>query len=233
MAFRRTYRRRPMKRTNRRRTFKKSINRKTTIPRALGYPKQNVYYFSRHCELTNIIAPADGADTLDSLTFSLVDLPAPTDFTNLFDWYKINYVVIKFLPYFNTVNAPGSSITFTTTSSANNMRIFTAIDYNDDTVPANINAIREYKNCKVTRYTQGQTRKFKPRPTLVSDDATPDVQYPIGNPWISTDTTGDDVAHFGLKLGIDTSLLPAAQIAPNDVLLKIECIYYIACKSPR
>lgn len=202
--------------------------------RAIGNPRQKVWYFSRHCELTSVPAGADGTDALVTRTFTLVDLPAPTDFTNLFDWYKINYVVVKMLPFFSEVNMTGvTSGVFSVNSSPANLRIFTCIDYNDGTAPASINEIREYKNCKVTPYIRGQTRKFKPRPTLVSDDATPDVQYPIGNPWISTDSTGDDCVHFGLKIGIDTSLLPADRIAASDILLRIECIYYISCKGAK
>lgn len=230
MVFRRNFKKRRFVR--KKRTFRRRYPIRRTA--ALGNPKQMVYYFKRFCELPSIVAVADGADVLDSLTFTLVDLPAPTDFTNLFDWYKINYVVIKFLPYFNMVNTAGSSTVLATTSSVHNMRIFTCIDYNDDTAPSSINSIREYKNCKVTKYTSGHTRKFRPRPTVVSDDATPDIQYPTrGNPWISTDSTGDDCVHYGLKIGIDTSLLPAAQIALGDVLLRIECQYYISCKGAK
>lgn len=223
---RRNVRRRNVRRKNARRT-------RSYIPRSLGYPKQRVYYFTRYGELSALTAGNDGTDVLVTKTFTLVDIPAPTDFTALFDWYKINYVVVTLLPYFSEVNTPGSTGTFTAHSTPANLRIFTAVDYNDATTPASINEIREYQNCKVTQYIKGHVRKFKPRPTIVSDDSTPDVQYPIGNPWISTDATGDDCVHYGLKIGVDTSLLSAGQIANGDVILRVEVKYYLAFKAPR
>lgn len=235
MAFRRRYTKNKKFNRNRKKIgrFMKHRYGRTRIPRAMGFPQQKVWYFKRHFETTSLLAAADGQDSIQTYQFTLDLLPAYADFQNLFDWYKINYITLNIMPYFSEATNTGTLVAFSTTSSVSNLRIFTAVDYNDNSTPASINAIREYQNCKVTRYIFGQKRKFRPRPLIETNTSNPDVQYPIGNPWVSTDTSGVQCPHFGLKLGVDTSVYNTASIAQNDVLLKIEGVMYIACKAPR
>lgn len=234
MVFRRNY-----KRSYRRRRFnrnklarKKMVLYSKRIPKVLGYPRQKVYYFKRHFNMAPILAPADGVDVLGAYGFAISDLPNYTDFTNLFDFYKINKVVVRFMPVANL----SDTTTFSNFSTMSTLRIFTAVDYNSVAQPADVNAVREYQNCKVTQYTSGQTRTFCPRANVEasSDVASnlPSAQYSqLGNPWINV--AYEDVLHCGLKVAIDTSLFNTANITPDNVVMRVEGIMYFSCKNPR
>lgn len=217
---------------------RKKFNRKYRIPRAIGNPRQKVYYYNRNVNLRSCLALTDGTDYLDTFTFKLDDVSGYTDFTNLYDFYKIKAIKMRFIPQFTGTQAlyydtganlsawkwPGSNVT------PSCLRIFTCIDYNDATVPTNINSMRQYANCKYSIYTKGHKRYFKPQLNVVSEDGA-NIQYGNKSPWVSCADAATQ-EYFSIKVGIDTSLLPAATIALNDVLCRIECVYYMAFKAP-
>jgi len=222
------------KRTFRKRTYRKrrtAYRKRYPIRRSLGNPRQKVFFFKRFCNLPALIAGADGNDAFTPRSFGLSDLPDYTDFTNLFDWYKINKIVVRLLPYFSQTTDVPNSATFGTFSSASNLRIFTAIDTGlaPTLTAANaVNTIRQYSNCKVTPYIKGQTRSFRPRYDGL-DAETVESQTVGPTPWI--DTTSTSAIHYGLLIAIDTSGLNPASINQGDVLLRIEATYYMSFKS--
>ena len=93
MPYKKTYRKKP-----RTKSYRKKYNRRYNKKLILGNPKQKVYYFKRHVELSAVVAAADGVDTFQNYQFSMADLDNFNDFTNLFDYYKINAVKIRFMP---------------------------------------------------------------------------------------------------------------------------------------
>lgn len=197
----------------------------------LGNKNQKVFYYKRNCSLPPLVAGADGNDSFINYTFSLDDIASETDFTNLYDAYKIKAVKLRFLPYYTQSVLNSANPTFSTFSSVSNLRIYSAVDYNTASTPTSIDSIREYSNCKVTSYTRGHSRYFKPLPQLVASN-NPFYQFPRAfAPWMNSTTSS--TAYLSLRVGIDTSLFPAASIAPGDVLLRVEAVYYISCKSPK
>lgn len=217
-------RRRPM---TRKRTYRKKFNRKILI----GNPRQKVYYYKRFANLPPVVAAVDGSDTLVGYNFNLTEVPGYTEFTALYDAYKICGLKLRFLPYYSQSTDQGGNDPFAPFSSSNNLRIFTCLDYNDSSAPVSINAIREYQNCKVTSYNKGHKRYFRPIVNLESTGNTTIQVFSGKNPWISTGTPA--LQHYALKLGIDTSLLVNTAITPGDVLLRVEATFYIGFKQPR
>jgi len=221
---RRNYRKRKPMTRNRR------YRKKFTRSGALGNKNQRVFYYKRFVSLSSFLAGADGADKIQTYTFKLDDMASVTDFTNLYDAYKINAVKVTCLPAFTATNfeqLSGSSSIFTSGITPANMRIYSCMDYNGS-APTTIAGIREYANCKVTQYTKGHRRYLKPR---VNIDANADsLAAQFGRkPWLNA--RSDDLVHYGLTIGIDTSTLPATAIAASDVLLKIEAVYYVSFKA--
>lgn len=219
MPYPKRYRRR--KKFNKKRTYRKKFTKRMIV----GNPRQKVYYYKRFCVRLAVLAANVGNDTFASYFFTLDNLPGYTEFTSLYDAYKFCGVKIKFLPSFSQQIAD-STTTTTGWSTFNNLRIFSVIDYNDATTPVSINDLRQYQNCKMTQYVKGHQRYFKPK--YLEDNTV--TLFTSKNPWIAT--TRPDVGHYAIKLGVDTSLIESGLLVPADVLLRVECQYYIAFKSP-
>lgn len=230
MVFRKRFVPRKNRRMVRRRKFIKRAHR----PRKFGGNPTPVYYFKRFCELTTITAGADGSDVLVARPSRLDDLPNYTEFTALYDFYKIVGVKVRMLPFFDNVPDNDAGGVFSATySSPSNLRIFSILDYNTLTPPTTINDMRQYQNCKVSRYVKGHKRYFVPKPVVEADSDLQAIQIFSGkrNPWINT--TYPSIDHFGLSVGIDASNLDPSKVASGDPLLRLEATYYVCFKNPK
>lgn len=200
------------------RAIKKRGYKKMRITRNLA-PK-NVHYFKRHCDFGTITKASGTASYFKGYNFSLSDLPGYTEFTSLFDFYKICAIKFVVIPCINTANIQMDTPTVNQASAnLGFMRILSVIDYNDSSNPTNFNELREYATCRVTPFLKGHRRYFKPA-TKSSDD------YMFRNRWISTDSTAED--YYGLKLAIDFN---NTNFATSTEVAKIECVFYLKCKA--
>jgi hypothetical protein len=129
--------------------------------------------------------------------FRLDDLPNYTEFTSLFDQYRIAKVKLEFIPTFNCSNLYDMQ-------NGNPLvpNIQSAIDY-DDISLANEDAILQYQTRVLTRGEQIHTRTLKPKPQIAAYNSALAFGYASAatNPWI--DTSSPDVPHYGLKVYID------------------------------
>lgn len=211
------------------RRYRKSYpkyRRKLSTRYRLGNPHQKVFYYKRTQALAPIQAPATSIDVTASYVFTLAQVPAYTDFTAMYDFYKINAVKVRFLPYYNSVNALATNADSSAYSSWNNLRIFSAIDYNATNTFSSTTDLRLYQNCKITQYTRGHVRYFRPMVAMDSD-------YQIftrKNPWIAS--SSPSIQHHSLLIGVDTSFLDSTQFSSGDILLRMEVTYYLSFKSP-
>jgi len=214
------------------------MRRKSYVPRSIGSPNQKVYFFKRHVNLPSLVAadPMSGSDSSRGYNFELSDVPNPNDFINLFDSYKILGVRINVLPVYTESNNDGTGIPGSG-SSWGNLRIFTAIDYNDGSassgVPTDSDTMRQYQNCKVTQFTRGHRRYFKPVVTFASSVDGGNMQTSWKDqPWVQT-TTSANSPYCSLYLLADTTDLVSSSYATGDVLCRVEATYYMAFKQPR
>lgn len=220
-----------------RRGRRRNANRKRmNVKLALGNPKQKVYYFKRHVNYGTISAAGDGAQINWSTNFILEDVPGYTEFTALFDSYKINAVKIAFLPVYNVsypvTSASGAPVT-TTPALSNTaflpafIRTFSVIDYNDDTPLTTADEYREYANCKVRQITKVHSRYIKPK--ILMDSTNSAVVNPMKNPWINTSVT--DIPYLGIKFGSEP--LPADSVASGNSMFRVEAKFYMSFKTPK
>lgn len=116
---------------------------------------QPVQYFKRTTYTTNWLATNTGLDMFKNLTIKLDDVPAHTEFTNLYDQYKIAKVVATLIPKFNSVDPLNpSSIVVPPTWSV--------LDY-DGTFPTTENAMLQYQNLHQIPGMRWHKRVFRPR----------------------------------------------------------------------
>lgn len=147
---------------------------------------------------------------LECFNFSLQDIPGYTDFSGLFDYYKISGIRFKAMPYLQT-----DSNSVGTTNNAGNVPVFYAVDTNDGSVPVSVNSVLEYQDHKIGSTFKGFTIYFKPK----FSDAT---QAQRGG-WVSTNNVTLD--WYGLKVAIPPTV--------SSAKFYIVITFYIACKDPK
>lgn len=185
---RRTRRRRPRHRRSFRRTRSTRFRRRPVR----GRPRKR-YLFKRVTvlPLVDYNYSVDGATKiLYSGSISLDQLPNYTEFTNLFDQYRINLLKFNIVP---TVN---SNTEFSGTNPHLVLpEIWSVIDY-DGTYPSTFSAMSERQNCKKTRGSTVHKRIYKP--TVLDEVYITASTYgfsPKRKQWIST--VNPNVPHFG------------------------------------
>ena len=147
---------------------------------------------------------------LEAFNFSLQDVPGYTDFSGLFDFYKITGIRFKAIPY---LQADSNSVG--TTNNSGNPPIFYAVDTNDGNVPVSVNSVLEYQDHKIATVWKGFTIYFKPK----FSDAT---QAQRGG-WVSTNNVTLD--WYGLKVAIPPTV--------TNTKFYVVITFYIACKDPK
>jgi len=123
-----------------------------------------------------------------SLAFNLSDIPAYSNWTALFDQYRIEEVEAIFRPFNSTVA---------------NGRIITAIDYDNQPTVTSFNQVEKYQTAVTADSTQTIRRRFKPRTAVPIYNSLSTVGYQMGpiNNWI--DSAYPDVPHFGLVYALE------------------------------
>lgn len=166
--------------------------------------------------------------------FDLGCLPDYTDFTNLFDQYKICGVRLKW-NMFNTNS---------TTTSASNQNIagiiHSIVDYDDASVmtasAVGIQAMREFESYRSqnlfdARKGSAFKRYVKPHIALAAYGGTVFTSYANKGPtWLDT-ATGSDIKHYGVKVIVE--LIAPLNNQNSYIWIKPEATLYIACKNVR
>lgn len=187
--------------------------------------RQPVQYFKRTTFGQGQIVCDPTTETTGSIVFSLAQVPNHTEFTSLYDQYKISAVKVKIIPRFNSIN---SSEAGTSGLFPFDGQLFTAIDYDDSGV-SNVNDILQYQNCKMTRLTSTHQRYFKPAARGIVQDITgaSTARMPVKG---FIDSADDQVLHYCLKWCI-----PQFSAAAEAALVKFDVIttYYLAMKNVR
>lgn len=159
-----------------------------------GRADRRFHAFKRVCQASTIQGNGGGA-----IEFRLNELPDFSDFTNLFDKYRIKGVQITIVPRVNSYDAnPNATL-------VGMPMVHTAIDYNDSTAPANVQELMQYDTYKRTQGFSPHTRYFKPRVSNEVFRTLVQTSYAMGsgNQWLDCTTSGADLPHFCLKWRID------------------------------
>lgn len=132
------------KRNFRRRTFKRSI-------------RPVIYNFKRTVELENMEVPSGSAGFIKIYAFYLGQVPNVSEFTNLFDQYRIMAVKITFYPPFN------SSFKTSSTSTEPCGEFYTVIDPDGSGTVPDINGLDQYQTLRRTYFNRPHSRYLKPK----------------------------------------------------------------------
>lgn len=209
MVFRRRAARRPTRRP--RKNFRRY--KRTRVARPLA--RLNVHHFKRTFQPSSINNLSAGA-TAGTYAPQFTNLPNATEFTALFDEYRINKMVVKFVPNY-TGSDMNPNATFNSLPN-----IYSIIDYDDASTPANLDELLQYPNMRMTRSNQIHTRVFTPKVSL-------DVNGVAGTAakakqWLDCNQT--TIPHYGMKYWID-----AAGVSTGTY--RIFITMYFSCRGVR
>lgn len=150
--------------------------------------------------------------------YRLSDLPNHTEFTNLYDEYKICGIKHKFIFEKNSSEAGSSTTNILPT-------LITVNDYNTASPLADENTALQYHSCKMSRLDKVRSRYFKPTSdvTAVSSAQTASVK----RQWINT--AFPDYPHHGMLAAVTTSGTGTDTLG----ILKVYTTYYVACRGSK
>lgn len=174
-----------------------------------------VYNFKRKVFLQDW-AVVGATQTATAVQFALSDLPGYTDFTSLYDMYRIDKVEFKLIPKYTEVGLVGGSA-----NNSNLQQIHSVIDYDDAVAPTTISQLCQYQSHKMTRGNRVHKRTVVPKiqATVSSLSALPKAKQ-----WIDCDQTS--VYHRGIKL-----IIPAAGQSGTTVYYDLEMTQHLSFKN--
>jgi len=154
--------------------------------------------------------------------FRLNQLPNYAEFTALFDAYRINKVVMRFIPQYNQINTNtnvGAPVTVPL--------MYTVIDYDDVTSPTGGVDLQQYASCKTMAGNKPFTMVIVPKTATPVYRNNVASAYLQNNPRQWIDCTYPDVEHYGVRFFMNPSLVLA------QFSYTVEATFYIAFKNVR
>lgn len=179
-------------------------------------PRQTVFTFRRSVSRGTLYVNNIGG-VGQAYAFQLDQVPAYTDFTSLFDQYRIVQVRVRFIPTGQQEIVP------TETSYP---EILSCIDYDDATVPGNADTLRQYSTCMICPVGTYFERVIRPRfATSAYSGVFGSFAIAPQTQWI--DAASPSVQYYGLK----TYVTPPTITTGNITLYNTECEYTIQCRN--
>jgi len=196
------------------------------IRRQLGYGANRVFKFKRRVttfltiSMNGVLTRSTGA-----LSFKLSDLPQYTEFTALFDRYRITGVKLQIMPRICMQTPAGAQVAATAYSPS----IFHTIDYDDATTPSDYTALAQYDQCKV----QWEYKPFKvwlkPRAAQAQYASGAFTSYGNSDPKQWMDVASPDIVYYGWKWATNDY---SASMNGNQYW-DVHSTYYLEFMNPR
>lgn len=190
--------------------------RRSYLPRGLAL--RGVHHFKRTFQGSTYQASAGGTNP-NAFYVTFANLPNYTEFTALFDMYRINYIVWKLVPTVTSLDLNPAA------TAAVLPNVHSVIDYDDSNNPTLVTDLMQYSNYKMTRGNRIHTRKFRPAVTLDADGAASTA--PKWKQWLNLAATGSE--HRGIKFIIEQ----ADGVTSGQLPYKSYCTVYFSCKGVR
>jgi len=184
-----------------------------------------VHYFTRTTHKQALTQAPTTANTAGAMFFTLNDLYSPSDFTNLFEEYKIMKIVLNFEPIFTEApEGSGATPLYMPYISMCN-------DYNDatftDTSTTGRNTVRAWSGSKsYPMFGRPWTWALYPHVSLdtLVTAASGYTTMPGSSTWISSTTIG--VKYFGVKYWYDN-----ANLDDNLAFVNVYATFHMAFRT--
>jgi len=164
-----------------------------------------IHKFTRTIESLYDITTDGINPTLNGLVFRLSDLPSFTDFTNLFDMFRIARIDIDWVPEYTELTDAAL------VSNAVNVRFNSVVDLVDNAAPISVNDLLQFESLKATSITKPHSRSWKP--TFLMGGSVPCSCF------LPTSSSGE--RHYAIKVAIPPT--GVAMTFRSRVKLHVEC----------
>lgn len=213
-------------RTSRRKTTRRSY-KKSSVPRAL---RNNHTMITRVAQLSDFVIPSNYSWAYQTYRFALSDVPSYTEFTNLFDSYKISAVKVTFFPQWSNNDMQNNGGIGTGVGTMANPIIFTTTA-DDDT--ALLSSQASSLQVSKARMVKNVLKPFSiyVRPKFQTEVATT-LAFSSGVPktgWCDTDNYG--VTHYGAQIGGRTFYTNS--VSTPNVTYQVFAKFYLQFKGAR
>lgn len=199
--------------------------------RTVNKLRRQVHVFKRTAYLGTITASISTlgvpSPVANAYTFTLNQLSGVSDFTSLFDQYKITGAKLQLTP---TLNLGQNSPFFGTSFTLGYSRVHSVIDYDDNNAPASEDALLEYGSHKSTAPFQTHSRYIKPKVLHEIYRSSVTTAYaPKSSTYLDMNNT--DVPHYGIKVWISAPNEPLG--TAGQISYKVYQTLYFTCKNTR
>lgn len=209
---------------------------RTYKPRRRVYRKKTankVHTYVRWCDkdttyVTPVLGPnlikETGSDQNLTYQFKLDNVVNPADFTNLYDQYRINKIVLTL-----ERQTPANGSQFMTGLPNKKLRV--VHDYTDATPLTQEDDYLEYANCKgySSNRNVGIVLYPKVKNILENKDGAPNAYSVMSSNKIWLDIAEDEIPHFGLKM-----FIPGGLSTVNDTpLYKVRAKFWLSFRQSK
>jgi len=203
--------------------YKRSYRRGRGRYRRSFRKSRNTLHVRRAANVTTVTTSA-GLEYDGAMSFNLNECFSAGEFTGLFDQYRINAVVLKFIPDFPSLVSTDTNVNPSTGLLAPN--IHWCIDIND-AIPATIGSLAQYNGYHVKVFNRPMTIKIRPRASAAYYQSAIATAYGPAKPRTWFDTNSPNLPHYGFKFVIDT-------VSGNQIVrFRIRPIYYVSLKQTK
>jgi hypothetical protein len=154
------------------------------------------------------------------MQFSLDQLPGYTDFTALFDQYRIRHVRLQC----STLAAPFGQATTATSFPT----VYTVIDYDDAATPTSVAQLQQYDTLMVAPNAQSFERHIAPRPALAAYSGSVFTAFASSSNLIWIDSNNVTVPYYGFKWATDA----VTTVSGTYLLLSVNVTFSLECRHP-
>jgi len=158
------------------------------MERPLSFGKALTHYKTVRTATYSNVTTSNVSFTGRGISFSLADLPNASEFTTLFDQYKIDKIEVLMIP----------SVTQSTAASPMSGLTVTEVDYDDANTPASLDEMYQSENHQLHTPTSSIARSFVPSIAIAAYSGA-FTSYAQKTGWI--DCASSNVAHYGFKIG--------------------------------
>lgn len=201
--------------------------KKRNLNRKKFYNQSKIYTYTRWAPTTELYLPTNNLTASYSYSFTANSVANVTDFTNLFDQYKIKGVKLEF----RLMTNPDSTVQPSNQSASYPPYLYptlwTVIDKDDDGT-ITLDQMRQHQGCKRSVLRPNQiVSRYVPYPTTLGMA----YKSSISTAYINNKSTWVDCAdistpHYGIKTVIDTEGLANA----GNYTVRLDMKFYLAFK---
>lgn len=188
----------------------KKVQKSNARARIYKQPTNPVRFVRRNADYGSV-AVSNLTGAAQTFSFRLSNVAGYSELVALYDVYKISAVSLTFYPRMTQITGT------TQTNNVENVRILTAIDYNDATPPTTATDVREHENCEVHSIVDTFT-VYIDKPKILDSSSTSRTA------WISTSSA--TTLHYGLKMWVEPP-----QYTGGNYGYVVEGVFYLAFKA--